>query len=92
MSRLRLYAALACLSLSITSIALVQGSTAVAQEAPAPAEVVKAGYGAADAAWHVGAGAGQYAAKSPDQSGLVTGGDVDPGPSVPAVRGARHGW
>jgi hypothetical protein len=78
MSRLRLHASLACLSLCLSSIALIQGPAAVAQEAPAPAEVVKAGYGAADATWHVGAGAGQYSAKSPDQSGLVTGGDVDP--------------
>ena len=78
MSRLRLHASLACLSLCLSSIALVQASTAAAQEAPEAADVVKAGYGAADATWHVGAGAGQYSAKSPDQSGLVTGGDVDP--------------
>ncbi|MDQ3953020.1 MAG: neutral/alkaline non-lysosomal ceramidase N-terminal domain-containing protein [Actinomycetota bacterium] len=40
--------------------------------------VVRAGYGEADATWHVGAGAGQYTAKSPDQTELVAGGDVDP--------------
>lgn len=40
---------------------------------------IKAGYGVADATWHVGAGAGQYAAKSPQDpvTGLA-GGDIDP--------------
>ncbi|HET7482183.1 MAG TPA: hypothetical protein VFK89_04915, partial [Actinomycetota bacterium] len=38
-----------------------------------------AGYGQADATWHVGAGAGQYTSKSPDNVvNSVTGGDVDP--------------
>ena len=76
MSRLRLHASLACLSLCLSSLALIPGAPAVAQEEPAA--VVRAGYGEADATWHVGAGAGQYSAKNPDQTGLVTGGDVDP--------------
>ena len=40
---------------------------------------IKAGYGVADATWHVGAGAGQYAAKSPqDPATGLAGGDIDP--------------
>lgn len=40
---------------------------------------IKAGYGEADATWHVGAGAGQYTAKDPDNVvNSVTGGEVDP--------------
>lgn len=40
---------------------------------------IKAGYGIADATWHVGAGAGQYAAKSPHDPALgLAGGDIDP--------------
>ena len=49
-----------------------------AQEAEPTNEVVRAGYGEADATWHVGAGAGQYTAKNPDQINALTGGDVDP--------------
>jgi hypothetical protein len=51
---------------------------APAQEAP-PAGTVRAGYGEADATWHVGAGAGQYTDKNPDNVvNSVSGGDVDP--------------
>ena len=40
---------------------------------------VRAGYGEADATWHVGAGAGQYSRKNPDNVvNSVSGGDVDP--------------
>lgn len=39
---------------------------------------VRAGYGYADATWHVGAGSGQYAAKDPNAANLATGGEVDP--------------
>lgn len=40
---------------------------------------VRAGYGEADATWHVGAGAGQYSEKNPDNViNSVSGGDVDP--------------
>jgi hypothetical protein len=40
---------------------------------------IKAGYGIADATWHVGAGAGQYAAKSPqDPVTGAAGGSIDP--------------
>ena len=40
---------------------------------------VKAGYGEADATWRVGAGAGQYSRKSPDNVvNSVSGNDVDP--------------
>ncbi|MQA62332.1 MAG: hypothetical protein GEU86_12715 [Actinophytocola sp.] len=38
---------------------------------------VRAGVGIADATWHVGAGAGQYAGKEPNATGLL-GGEVDP--------------
>ncbi|MFN2588033.1 MAG: hypothetical protein ABR613_07945 [Actinomycetota bacterium] len=67
----------------LVSLALAASGGAVAASAPVRAQskpkvVVKAGYGEADATWHVGAGAGQYTEKSPDQSELVGGGDVDP--------------
>jgi len=39
--------------------------------------VLRAGVGITDATWHVGAGGGQYAAKDPNASGLVSG-PVDP--------------
>lgn len=63
------------------SAAVIAGSfifpgTAVEAQ-PAPV-TVKAGYGEADATWRVGAGAGQYSRKSPDEANIVTGGDVDP--------------
>ncbi|MGH2753019.1 MAG: neutral/alkaline non-lysosomal ceramidase N-terminal domain-containing protein [Actinomycetota bacterium] len=76
MSRKRLHAALACLALVASSLAWLRIVPATAQEAPAG--VVRAGYGEADATWHVGAGAGQYTAKNPDQTGLVSGDAVDP--------------
>src|SRR5687767_12387034 len=69
------------LSISLISAltAAVLVAPAQAQDAPAEeASVVRAGYGEADVTWHVGAGAGQYTAKSPDQLNLVSGGDVDP--------------
>lgn len=50
-----------------------------AQEAPTCADRVCAGYGEADATWRVGAGAGQYTAKNPDNAvNALTEGDVDP--------------
>ncbi|MPZ70829.1 MAG: hypothetical protein GEU71_15075 [Actinobacteria bacterium] len=68
--------------LSLTVVLLVSSLQTVAptnearaQDAP---ETIMAGYGAADASWHVGAGAGQYSAKSPDQTGLLTGDGIDP--------------
>src|SRR5688500_12992194 len=40
---------------------------------------IKAGYGSADATWHVGAGAGQYAEKSPQDPAVgAGGGSIDP--------------
>jgi hypothetical protein len=67
--------------------ALIAGSF-IAQAAPAGAAApkgldlggtIKAGYGQADNTWHVGAGAGQYADKSPDVvQGLVDQGEIDP--------------
>lgn len=52
-------------------------ATATAQAEPAG--TVLAGYGEADATWHVGAGAGQYTNKNPDNVvSSVSGGDVDP--------------
>ena len=51
-------------------------SPVAAQEASA---TVRAGYGEADATWRVGAGAGQYTAKNPDNvANPIAGGDVDP--------------
>jgi hypothetical protein len=44
----------------------------------APASLVRAGVGIADATWQVGTGSGQYAAKSPNAVNLATGGDIDP--------------
>lgn len=69
---------------AVTSLALVAGSLLVsaasAQEAQEVDQAqVRAGYGEADATWHVGAGAGQYSRKSPDNVvNSVSGGDVDP--------------
>ncbi|HYI45290.1 MAG TPA: hypothetical protein VE174_07515 [Actinomycetota bacterium] len=66
---------------SLVASALLPVSNAPAQEAApdAPTNVVRAGYGEADATWHVGAGSGQYADDSPDNViNSVTGGDVDP--------------
>jgi hypothetical protein len=57
---------------------LVAGPAARAPEASASPGLVRAGYGEADATWHVGAGAGQYTSKSVDQTNLATGGSVDP--------------
>ncbi|MEA2461597.1 MAG: hypothetical protein QOH90_1774 [Actinomycetota bacterium] len=82
MIRRRGPALLVTLAVSVASLVSIVGPSAnAATEAAAPAAasgVVKAGYGEADATWHVGAGAGQHAAKSPDPSNVVTGGDVDP--------------
>jgi hypothetical protein len=74
--------------MSRRAVSVIASATLVAAAlfAPAPARsaepeapiTVKAGYGEADATWHVGAGAGQYTAKSPDQSNILEGGDVDP--------------
>jgi len=42
-------------------------------------DTIKAGYGVADATWHVGAGAGQYSDKSADSvQGLADQGEIDP--------------
>ncbi|MDQ4124568.1 MAG: neutral/alkaline non-lysosomal ceramidase N-terminal domain-containing protein [Actinomycetota bacterium] len=79
MTRRALSAAL-FLSVAVLSsvLAAFVAPGAGAQVRSKPKVVVKAGYGEADATWHVGAGAGQYTAKSPDQTELVAGGDVDP--------------
>ena len=68
------------IALSAASFAavLIAPTVAQAQAPPETAPVVKAGYGEADATWNVGAGAGQYTEKSPDQTNLLAGGDVDP--------------
>ena len=62
----------------LSSVLAAAATTASAQIKSKPKVVVKAGYGEADATWHVGAGAGQYSEKSPDQAEIVAGGDVDP--------------
>ena len=64
--------------LCITSLLVAPVAGAQEAEPDAGAGVVRAGYGEADATWHVGAGAGQYSAKSPDQANLLSGGAVDP--------------
>lgn len=74
--RTRLLSFIAASSLAVTLLPISQ---APAQEAPACAEMVCAGYGEADATWHVGAGAGQYSEKNPDNVvNSVSGGEVDP--------------
>lgn len=64
------------------SAAVISGSfvvPTVSVKAQTPTGTIKAGYGEADATWHVGAGAGQYADKDfDDVVNSVTGGDVDP--------------
>lgn len=78
----RASAALLSVTLSLVSPLVLWGSAAHATTRAtadqAMGAVVKAGYGEADATWHVGAGAGQYTAKSADQTNLVTGGEMDP--------------
>ena len=71
------WAAVVLLS-SLASLGLTP--VAAGQEEPVDEAtgVVRAGYGEADATWHVGAGAGQYTAKSPDQANLLTDDGVDP--------------
>ncbi|MDQ3914002.1 MAG: hypothetical protein M3323_01540 [Actinomycetota bacterium] len=64
------------LALALAGVGVVTSLPARAQTKPKV--VIKAGYGEADATWHVGAGAGQYTEKSPDQAELLGGGDVDP--------------
>jgi hypothetical protein len=70
-------ALLLSLTVALSALAVAPGA-ARAQTRSKAKVVVRAGYGEADATWHVGAGAGQYTAKSPDQLELVGGGDVDP--------------
>ncbi|MEA2452901.1 MAG: hypothetical protein QOG04_1611 [Actinomycetota bacterium] len=73
-------------SLGLALSAAVIASSFVVQSAPAQAQVVnqepgqiKAGFGKADATWHVGAGAGQYTNKDGDDVVNAVGdGDVDP--------------
>jgi hypothetical protein len=60
------------------SLLVLSGATTAQATTAAPGGVVLAGYGEADATWHVGAGAGQHTEKSPDQAGVVTGDSVDP--------------
>ena len=63
-------------------LVLVAAGFTVGTSAPALSQTsspVRAGYGEADATWHVGAGAGQYSDKGGrDQVSSVSGGDVDP--------------
>ena len=69
------------LGLLLAAASLVGGSAVAIAKPPvaAPVATIKAGYGQADATWHVGAAAGQYA---PENTGLAenlaSGGDVDP--------------
>jgi len=69
-----------CRSLSaLWAFVLVAGGLAVAATpAPALEPRVFVGYGEADSTWHVGAGAGQYTAKSTDSVDWIAGGEVDP--------------
>lgn len=77
MKRRRAQAILVSAALAVSSLVLSGGADAQATT-EGQGVVVLAGYGEADATWHVGAGAGQYSEKSPDQAALVTGDDVDP--------------
>ena len=78
----RAHALLLCVAVVLSLLAAIQAPPARAQLPVKSKIVVKAGYGEADATWHVGAGAGQYSDKipdeAPDQTELVSGGDVDP--------------
>ncbi|MGH2806288.1 MAG: neutral/alkaline non-lysosomal ceramidase N-terminal domain-containing protein [Actinomycetota bacterium] len=72
--RRRLLPFLTALSVGLIGLPAAQ---APAQEPPSTA--IRAGYGEADATWHVGAGAGQYTDKNPDNViNSVSGGEVDP--------------
>jgi len=70
----------------LLALALVSGLFTSLQAPAGAAEkgsdlggTIKAGYGVADATWHVGAGAGQYADKTPqDPLTGLGGGDIDP--------------
>lgn len=80
--RISLLLALALISATLTS-AIAPARAAGALDPPVPADgPIQAGYGEADATWHVGAGAGQYSEKDvEDPEGKftsVTEGDVDP--------------
>ena len=76
--RIKLASLLVAAAIAATALA-VAPSTVSAQESPACAGRVCAGYGEADATWRVGAGAGQYTSKSPDNvANSVSGGEVDP--------------
>jgi hypothetical protein len=77
MSARRSTALTAIAALAVSSIAFISGAPSRA-EAQTPVGISRAGFGKADATWHVGAGAGQYSAKSPDQVNLLTGDSVDP--------------
>lgn len=74
--RNRLLPFLTALAVAVVGLPM---AAAPAQEPAEPSGPVLAGYGEADATWHVGAGAGQYTNKNPDNVvNSVTGGDVDP--------------
>jgi Neutral/alkaline non-lysosomal ceramidase, N-terminal len=74
----RLHAVLASFALLVSSL-VANSSGAQAQEPEPDAITVLAGYGQADATWHVGAGAGQYSGKSPHDPVLGAGGsEFDP--------------
>ena len=62
---------------SIVAVLLLIASLPSIARSESPSQV-RAGYGVADATWHVGAGSGQYADKDPNLAHLATGGEVDP--------------
>lgn len=78
----RAHALFLSVAIVLSVLAAVQAPQAAAQIPPKSKIVVKAGYGEADATWHVGAGAGQYTSKFPDElpdaTEIPTGGEVDP--------------
>lgn len=63
--------------LLVAAVASATSTPAGAGPEPGPTGVLRAGVGITDGTWHVGAGAGQYAEKDPNASGLL-GGPVDP--------------
>ncbi|MGH2727937.1 MAG: neutral/alkaline non-lysosomal ceramidase N-terminal domain-containing protein, partial [Actinomycetota bacterium] len=57
---------------------LVASMPGLARPLSVPGSNVRAGYGEADATWHVGAGSGQYAEKDDPNLGHLAGGEIDP--------------
>ena len=78
MSR-RLNAVLLSVALSASSVIVASGLPAQAQTGTDADPQIRAGYGEADNTWHVGAGAGQYSGKTPQDPVVgLSGEEFDP--------------